>query len=55
MMRIECPKCGSESFDVNDMEGCYSEGTHYDYCYCEECGADFYVKYIAVDIVGSDD
>lgn len=54
-MRIECPKCGSEFFDCNDMESNPSIGKHWDYCYCEDCGAEFSVEYDAIEIVASDD
>lgn len=49
-MIIECPKCGSDCFDCNDMETNPAIGVHWEYCYCEECGAEFEVKYVAVEI-----
>ena len=52
---VECPKCGSEFFDCNDMESNPSIGKHWDYCYCEDCGAEFSVEYDAIEIVASDD
>lgn len=54
-MIIECPECGSGYFDVHDTETNYHDGIHWDYCYCEECGANFYVEYKAVEIVICED
>ena len=47
--KIRCPKCGSENYDRYDTEN-YGNGVHFDYCYCEECDAQFDVKYVAVEI-----
>ena len=49
MLELKCPICGSEQFDCFDMD--YDgHGLHWDICNCNECGAIFKIRYIAVDI-----
>lgn len=50
MIKIECPKCNSENFDCYDTDFNIQKGIHWDLCYCEECGANFNIRYMAVDI-----
>lgn len=50
MIEIKCPNCGSEDYDCYDTNCCMEMGVHWDKCYCEECGAQFDIKYIAVEI-----
>ena len=45
---IRCPECGSEDYDCYDIST--MDGIHWDFCCCEDCGAEFDVKYIAVEI-----
>ena len=46
---IRCPKCGSDSYDCYNTEN-NGSGVHWDYCYCEDCDAQFDVKDIATEI-----
>lgn len=50
MIEIKCPKCGSKEFDCYDTDFNLQEGIHWDLCYCEDCGANFNIRYMAVDI-----
>ena len=49
MIEIKCPKCGSKNFNCYDTDF-DREGTCWDFCHCEDCDADFDIKYVAVDI-----
>lgn len=50
MIEFKCPKCGSKNFDCYDTDFNMQEGTHWDVCYCGDCGMNFKIKYIAVEI-----
>ena len=50
LIEIKCPKCGSKDFDVYDVDFNIAQGIHWDLCYCDDCGAEFKIKYIAVEI-----
>lgn len=51
MIQIKCPKCGEKNYiDCYDTDFSFDDGIHWDLCHCGECGADFSVKYVAVDI-----
>ena len=53
-MEIKCPKCGSTSFDSYDSD-CSIDNTFLWYeCYCDNCGAEFKVHYIAVEVEAMD-
>lgn len=54
-MMIECPKCGSTTYDCTDTENSPIFGTYWEYCYCEDCGANFTVEYKVVEITLNDD
>ena len=47
--KIICPECGSENYDCYDTSN-NGNGVRFDHCYCEECDAQFDVKYVAVEI-----
>ena len=49
LTEIICPKCGSDSYDCYDTEN-DGDGICIEHCYCEECDAEFDVKYIAIEI-----
>ena len=49
MIEIKCPKCGSKNFDCYDTDF-DMKGTCWDFCHCEDCDADFDIKYVAVEI-----
>lgn len=53
MIEIQCPKCGIKNFDCYDTDF-DMKGTHWDICSCEDCGADFKIRYVAVEIETSD-
>lgn len=50
MINLKCPKCGSEDFDCFDMDSTLDGNTKWDICSCDECGALFEIKYVAVAI-----
>ena len=50
MVEIKCPKCASENLDCYDTDFDFEAGTHWDLCYCSDCGAEFKIKYQAVEI-----
>lgn len=50
MIEIKCPKCGSKNFDCYDTDFILLDGICWDFCYCEECGANFNIRYMAVEI-----
>ena len=54
MMEIKCPKCGSTSFDCYDTECNMDSTILWHKCCCEECGADFKIHYIAVEVEAMD-
>lgn len=47
-IEIKCTKCGSKDYDCYDQDS--MGGTHWEHCYCEDCGTEFDIKYIAVEI-----
>lgn len=49
IIEVKCPKCGSKDYECYDTSH-RGDGTCVEYCYCEECDAQFDVKYIAVEI-----
>ncbi len=55
MIEIKCPKCGSKEFDCYDTDFNLQEGIHWDLCYCEDCGANFDIRYMAVEIEEEDE
>lgn len=50
MIKIECPKCGSDNFNCYDTDFNSNKGIHWDLCDCEDCGASFNVRYRVEDI-----
>lgn len=55
MIEIKCPKCGSKNFYCHDADFDMQKGIHWDLCYCEDCGVDFNIKYMAVEIETEDE
>ena len=54
-MMIECPKCGSTAYDCADTENNPFSGLYWEYCYCEDCGAEFTVEYVVSEITLNDE
>lgn len=54
-MMIECPKCGSAAYDCTDTENDPMSGLYWEYCYCEDCGAEFTVEYAVSEITLNDE
>lgn len=52
-IELKCPKCGSKNFDCYDTDF-DMKGTHWDFCYCEDCGTNFDIRYVAVEIESRD-
>lgn len=50
MIDIKCPKCGSYEFDCYDVSFNADCNTSWNRCYCEECGTNFSIKYVAVEV-----
>ena len=50
MIEIKCPKCGSKIFDCYDTDFNREDAVSWDFCCCENCGAYFDIKYVAVEI-----
>lgn len=50
MSKVVCPKCESEEFDMYDTEYSMNYEYHFAFCYCEDCGTQFRVKYEMVEI-----
>ena len=54
MIEVKCPKCDSTSFDCYDTD-CNIESTiHWNLCCCDDCGAEFSIKYVATEIESRD-
>lgn len=54
MIEIKCHKCGSENFDCYDVSFDADYGAVRALCYCEDCGAQFDIKYVATEIEPED-
>ena len=50
MIEIKCPICGSYDFDCYDIGFNAGYEIIYAKCYCDECDAQFDIKYEVVDI-----
>lgn len=48
--KVECPECGFLEFDVYDCGYSFDGKEHWADCCCDECGAQFVVKYEMVSI-----
>lgn len=50
MIEIKCPVCGSTDFDCYDVSFNADYELVYALCYCDDCDAQFDIKYEAVYI-----
>lgn len=50
MIEIKCPVCGSYDFDCYDINFNAGYELVYAKCYCDECDAQFDIKYEVADI-----
>ena len=50
MIEIKCPKCGSHDFDCYDISFNAEYEMNWALCYCEDCDAQFSIKYEVTEI-----
>lgn len=50
MIKVQCPKCGSDSFDCYDVSFGYEFEEVYAKCYCDDCEAQFTAIYKLSDV-----
>lgn len=50
MISIECPSCNCEDFDCYDIAVCCDYSSVDMLCYCENCGTQFRIEYIATKV-----
>ena len=50
MIEVKCPKCGNTEFDCYDTDCDMNYTTHWNLCYCDECGTQFKIEYTAIGI-----